>query len=103
MFKRLRKHWGLRSNIQLLVVCLVFAITGSAAAYLAKPLLHWMGLNAESTSPLLFWPFRILLIFPIYQILLVFIGFIFGQFKFFWNFEKRMLSHLGFKCFSERP
>jgi hypothetical protein len=35
------------------------------------------------------------LIFPIYQVLLVFFGFIFGQFKFFWNFEKKMLSRMG--------
>jgi hypothetical protein len=37
---------------------------------------------------------RLLLIFPIYQILLVFVGFIFGQFSFFWNFEKKMLERL---------
>jgi hypothetical protein len=37
---------------------------------------------------------RLLLIFPIYQILLVFVGFIFGQFSFFWEFEKKMLVRL---------
>jgi len=47
-----------------------------------------------------FWftPIRLLLIFPIYQVLLVAIGFLFGQFKFFWAFEKKMLRSmkLGF-------
>jgi hypothetical protein len=37
---------------------------------------------------------RLVLIFPIYQVLLVFIGAIFGQFSFFWNFEKKMLVRL---------
>jgi hypothetical protein len=38
------------------------------------------------------------LIFPFYQVLLVFFGFIFGEFAFFWNFEKKMLRamKLGF-------
>jgi len=37
---------------------------------------------------------RLVLIFPIYQVLLVLIGFIFGQFSFFWKFEKKMLERL---------
>ena len=37
----------------------------------------------------------ILLIFPVYQILLVAFGWLFGQFKFFWNMEKKMLRRLG--------
>jgi hypothetical protein len=37
---------------------------------------------------------RLVLIFPIYQVLLVFIGAIFGQFSFFWKFEKKMLERL---------
>jgi hypothetical protein len=42
--------------------------------------------------------FFLVLIFPFYQVLLVFIGFLFGQFTFFWNFEKKMLNRmkLGF-------
>jgi hypothetical protein len=37
---------------------------------------------------------RLLLIFPIYQVLLVANGFLFGQFTFFWNFEKKLLRSL---------
>jgi hypothetical protein len=39
-------------------------------------------------------PVRLLLIFPIYQVLLVANGFLFGQFTFFWNFEKKLLRSL---------
>ncbi|MEL0308655.1 MAG: DUF6787 family protein, partial [Flavobacteriaceae bacterium] len=42
-----------------------------------------------------YWPLRIILIFPLYQVLLVLFGWIFGQFKFFWAFEKKMLKRLG--------
>ena len=47
-----------------------------------------LGITKEDLG-LWFTPIRLLLIFPIYQVLLVWIGFLFGQFKFFWAFEKK--------------
>jgi len=35
--------------------------------------------------------------FVIYQVLLVILGTLFGQHKFFWNMEKKMLSRIGLK------
>jgi len=93
--QRLKARWGIHSNFQLVMILVVFAVTGSSAAKLASPLTTFLGVNAESTSPWIYWPIRISLIFPIYQVLLVFFGFIFGQFRFFWNFEKKMLSRMG--------
>jgi hypothetical protein len=43
----------------------------------------------------MYWPIRIALIFPIYQLTLPIAGFIFGQFKFFWEFEKKILKRIG--------
>lgn len=93
-----KQRWNITSNWQMLVIIVVFAITGSTAAYLSKPILALIGISKESISGWLYYPIYILLIFPIYQILLVFIGFIFGQFKFFWAFERKMLQSmkLGF-------
>lgn len=93
--EKLKKRWGITSNFQLVVIFIVFAITGSSAAYLSKPVLGWLGITKE-TVPLYFYiPLYIIFIFPIYQMLLVFYGFISGQFKFFWAFEKRMLKMVG--------
>lgn len=95
--EKLKKRWGITSNIQLSIIFIVFAITGTASAWLSKPLCSWVGIVKENLG---FWftPFRLLLIFPIYQVLLVLIGFVFGQFRFFWAFEKKMLRgmRLGF-------
>ena len=38
---------------------------------------------------------RILVLTPIYQVLLLFFGYIFFQYKFFYNFVKKFLSFLG--------
>ena len=97
--KKLKERWGIKHNWEILVIILVFAITGSTATKLAGPITEFIGLNKETTSGFIFWPIRILLIFPIYQVLLVCFGWLFGQFTFFWNMEKKMLSRIGFKRF----
>ncbi|MCM8570243.1 diacylglyceryl transferase [Gramella jeungdoensis] len=94
--KKLKNRWGIDSNWQLFIIFLVFAITGSSAAKLASPLCESLGITQESTHWSLYWFARIFLIFPIYQVLLVTFGWIFGQFQFFWAFEKKMLSRIGF-------
>jgi hypothetical protein len=93
-----KERWNITSNWQVFVIILVFAITGSTAAMISKPILHWLGISKETHHILLYLLLYILIIFPIYQILLVGIGFLFGQFKFFWAFEKKMLRSmkLGF-------
>jgi hypothetical protein len=98
--KKLKERWEIESNIQLVIIFIVFAITGSLSAYLAKPVLIFIGLSREAFPEhffggFLYYTLRILLIFPIYQVLLVLIGTLFGQHKFFWKFEKKMLSRLG--------
>ena len=98
---KLKEKWGITSNFQIIIILVVFSITGSVAVWIAKPVLNLVGLDKEIVSPWLFWPIRIFIIFPIYQILIVIIGAFFGQFKFFWAFEKKMLVRLGFKRFKD--
>jgi hypothetical protein len=97
--EKLKKRWGLQSNWQVVKVLLVFSITGYTSLLIAKPFLEFIGLHQETTNPWIYRPLRILLIFPIYQVLIVAIGWLFGECQFFWNFEKKMLSRLGFKRF----
>jgi hypothetical protein len=92
--KKLKERWGVNSNKQIVIIFLVFAITGFSSLQLAKPFLTLIGIPDTFQPHWLYRVLRLLLIFPIYQILLVFVGFIFGQFSFFWNFEKKMLERL---------
>ena len=93
--EKLKAHWGIESNWAVLVIFIVFAINGSFAAWVAKPVTAFFGLSPEVLSPWLYYPLRIILIFPIYQLTLPVVGWIFGQFKFFWAFEKKFLRRLG--------
>ncbi|MEM6894054.1 MAG: DUF6787 family protein [Bacteroidota bacterium] len=92
---KLKQRWGITSNFQVVVIFIVFGITGSLSAKLAAPLTEYIGLQEGEVSGWIYWPVRILLIFPIYQVLLVFFGWLFGQYRFFWDFEKKMLKRMG--------
>ncbi len=94
--EKLKQRWGIESNFQIVLILLVFAINGSFAAWVSKPVTEFFGLSEETTNPyILYLVLRILLVFPIYQITLPLVGWLFGQFKFFWEFEKIMLKRLG--------
>jgi len=96
--EKLKQKWGIESNIQLLLIFVVFSINGSFATWVAKPVTGFFGLSPETTEPYaLYLMLRIMLIFPIYQITLPLVGWCFGQFKFFWAMEKKMLRRFGFK------
>lgn len=91
---RLKKRWGITSNLQAIIILVVFAITGSASAYLSRPFCELLTITKEDFGGW-FTLIRLLIIFPIYQVLLVAIGTLFGQFRFFWDFEKKMLKNMG--------
>ncbi|MFZ4107290.1 DUF6787 family protein [Flavobacterium sp.] len=96
--KNFKQRWNITNNWQIFTIVLVFAITGSSAAMLSKPILNWIGISKETHHIALYLVLYVLIIFPVYQLLLVVIGSLFGQFKFFYSFEKKMLTaiKLGF-------
>ncbi len=96
---KLKNRWGLTSNWQVVIILVVFSITGYSSLLIAKPIMDLVGLTEEATNPWIYRPLRLILIFPFYQVLIVFYGWLFGQFDFFWNFEKKMLRRIGFKRF----
>lgn len=91
---KMKKRWGINSNIDIIAILIVFAINGSFAAWVANPITQWIGLDKETTEGIIYWPVRILLVFPVYQITLPIVGWCFGQFKFFWAFEKKMFGRM---------
>ena len=87
----------IESFFQFVLVMIVFAITGSLSLIVTVSLFEVLNLNVDSFSPLVFWPLRIIFIFFVYQVLLLIIAIPFGQFQYFWQFEKKILSRFGLK------
>ena len=92
MLNSLKTKWKIESKFQFLIIMLVFSITGSLTLYIVDPLLLFLNISDDNFSNFQYWFLRIFIVFPTYQVLLIIIGSIFGQFSFFWNFEKKMLS-----------
>ena len=106
-FTRLKNKWGVESNSQFILIFIVFGITGSLSVRLAKPVLEFLNINNDFFKDLflgdiLYWILRVAIVFPLYQLLLLVIGTLFLQFKFFWNFEKKILCRIGFKRFFKK-
>ena len=103
-FKRLKEKWEITSNFQLVVIFIVFAITGSLSVRLGKPILNFFQIDPIRFEDLfmgtfLYWILRILIIFPVYQILLILVGTVFFQYRFFWEFEKTNVETPGHLLF----
>ena len=97
--EKLKKRWGIEHNWQIIVILIVFAVTGSTASYIGKPILNFLSVTPDTFSTFGYWIVRIVLLFIMYQFMLVFFGWVFGQYQFFWNFEKKMLRRIGLKRF----
>tara|TARA_B100001059_G_scaffold50571_1_gene43746 strand:- start:128 stop:559 length:432 start_codon:yes stop_codon:yes gene_type:complete len=98
LFKKLEKKWKLTFRWEMIRVFMVFALTGSSSALIGRPILKIIGVTKDNFQPLVYWILYLLIGFLFYQILLVTFGWLFGQFKFFWDFEKKMIKRmkLGF-------
>jgi hypothetical protein len=93
MLKRQQRSnkWGFESKFQFLMVMLTFSINGPLALWISGPVLEFLGIDRDSTSPWVFWPLRILAMTPTYQLLLILTGTILGQHRYFWpRFMKRL-------------
>ena len=98
-FKKLENKWVVKQKWEMIRIFLVFAITGSTSAFVGRPLIAFAGITKENLNPILYWVLFIIIGLVFYQILLVTLGWLFGQFEFFWNFEKKMLRRFGLKRF----
>ena len=90
MKSKLIKIFKVKDFNQLIIIFIVFGITGSLSVVLGKYVL--INIFGESfLNKDYYWFLRLILIFPIYQVLLIVIGASFGQFRYFWEIEKKIL------------
>lgn len=88
---RLQQRWNTRSVWQVIAILLAFACTGFTVLYLMRPILYFFfGHHTPGWAQVLYY----ILILPIYNLVLLFYGFVFGQFHFFLEFEKRFFKRI---------
>ena len=90
MKSKLIKIFKVKDFNQLIIIFIVFGITGSLSVVLGKfVLINIFGESFLNND--YYWLLRLILIFPIYQVLLIIVGALFGQFRYFWEIEKKIL------------
>ncbi|WP_242204991.1 DUF6787 family protein [Aestuariivivens insulae] len=99
LFDKLEKKWRVNYRWELITIFFVFAITGSSSVFIGRPIIKLLGITKDNLPVFLYWVLYIFIGFVFYQILLVVNGWLFGQYKFFWSFEKKMLRRIGLKRF----
>lgn len=92
---KLKKRWGIHSNFQFIIILIVFSINGSLSAFLMKPVLGLINITKDNLAWYFYWPLASILILPVYLFLIVIIGSIFGQSKFFIWFAKKTIKGIG--------
>ncbi len=90
--ERLGKRWGVQPS-RVLLILLVFACTGFTVMFLKRPLVAWAA-GSDGEQPVLFSIIYYVLILPFYNLVLLIYGAVFGQFRFFWDFERRFFRRL---------
>jgi hypothetical protein len=88
IIEKLKQRWQVNSAWQVLIILIVFACTG----YSIIGIKHLIGITSE--TDLVYRISFYILVLPIYNLLLLMYGFIFGQFKFFLAFEKRFFKRI---------
>ncbi|WP_375239510.1 DUF6787 family protein [Aurantibacter sp.] len=95
LFKKLEHKWVVKQRWEIIRIFLVFAITGSSSLFVGRPIIKSIGITKENLNIVVYYILFCFIALVFYQILLVTFGWLFGQFEFFWNFEKKMLRRFG--------
>jgi len=76
--------------MDVVIILVVFALTGSTVMLMRK----WMAAEFDWAKSDWFTYSYYWLIIPIYNLILLGYGYIFGKFNFFWEFEKRTFNRV---------
>ena len=88
MFEKLKKRWNVTSNFHVSKNMVVFALTGSSSAKVTGPLLKLSPVLA-GLDTLYFNMIYVVATLILYQFLLLFFGWVFGEKEFFILFLKK--------------
>ena len=92
------KYFKARSLNHLIIIFIIFGISGSLTLILTEPIINFIKMNEIVENTFILLLLRVFIIFPLYQLVLISIATILGEFNYFLTFEKSMLKKL-FKKF----
>jgi len=92
MFSSLKAKWKVDTTQFILIFC-TFAVTGSLTAWISRQIPGWIGFTETTPFAYKLLLRLVVLIFG-YQVIILGVSLLFGQFPFFWNYEKKILKSI---------
>ena len=89
--EKLKEKWGLKSLFQVIMILLIFSLTGMTVVLIRPIIFSWFNYDGQTSLWIKTFTY-IVLIFPMYQILILIFGALLGQFSFFWEKEKKLFK-----------
>jgi len=90
MFEKLRQRWKV-NVFQLILILCTFAIGGSLTGYAAKKIMNVLPINEDWLWAIVY----ILLVTIIWPVMVLVISLPFGQFRFFYNYTRKLGQKMG--------
>ena len=94
MLEKIIKIFNADSLSHLIIIFIVFGITGSMSVVLSEQILNYLRLDKITNYVAVQMLLRIFVILIVYQALLIVVGSIFGQFYYFRKIQKRFLVRI---------
>ncbi len=94
MIEKLKQRWHLHTTWDVIAVLIVFSLAGSTSLYVKKPIFDLFDISKETMPTLNYVLSYIIVFMPAYQMLFLFWGFVFRQWKFVWYFEKKIFKRM---------
>jgi len=82
---KLKQRWGVSSNWRVIAIFLAFSLAGSSILLVKQPVYHVLRVPQDASLWL-----KIPLAILMYQVLLLVWGAMLGEFRFFWEKEKKL-------------
>ena len=88
------RYFKAKSLNHLILIFIIFGISGSLTLILSEPIINLIKMNEILENKFILLLLRIIIIFPLYQLVLILIATIFGEFNYFLSFERNMFKKL---------
>tara|TARA_A100001035_G_scaffold256135_1_gene231144 strand:+ start:320 stop:613 length:294 start_codon:yes stop_codon:yes gene_type:complete len=92
LINSLINFFGASSKFHLFKIFIIFGLTGSFSVVLSEPLLQLLSIENFISNKFFYWLIRLILIFPIYQFVLIGVALLFGEFRYFKKFFTKFIN-----------
>ena len=92
MINNLISFFGANSKFHLFKIFVIFGLAGSLSVILSDPLLDLVSIEKYISNNFFYWVVRLILIFPIYQFVLIAVALVFGEFSYFKKFFIKFIN-----------